>query len=1112
MISKAKALDTLNSFIDASSPKLATFLARQWKQQQNAITYKELREAIFAGQLDQKHLTQWQQDYSQFVATHYAPLVEKAILTSSATLTAAYGGNLIDPQSQTISNFIQSQGGKLIKEISTAQFNAINTLVRQASLTDSMTVDELARAIRPCVGLTQRQAQAVKHYYDSMIDQGYSPAEARKKEAIYAERMHRRRAATIAQTEMAFAYNYGMDAVVRDNIKNGIYEPGVTKKWRTAYDENVCDICGGIDGEEVGIDEPFSNGYMLPPGHPNCRCAVSYHNIKLVQQAPTQAATAAQTQQQPDPTYQQPTVPDAPELNGLTYTGSKQMGTGEMHQYVDADGKEWIFKPAQTKYGSPEPFRAYVQEAGYKVQGIIDPDSAVPCGTITLDTPKGTKLGAAQLVVKDVDPTFDLKAWQNGTGPEPSAEIIAQLQRENVTDWLLCNYDSHGGNFLLEQSTGRLIGVDKEQAFRYIGKAGAQKMSYTFHPNATYGETEPIYNTLYRKFAMGDIDINLNDTLVYLKRIEAVPDAEYREIFRSYAEALYGKGNKAEQLLDQIVSRKQNARATFETFYSDILSVRKGKKTTFQFVDNLSNAAAQPLQAAAMSSKALSGMSLPDLQSLAKQKGIKYAWNMNKTQLVDAISDPTKTAQIVQDAKNRAYGIGTKPRAPKAPPAATPAAPAVKHPKVEGITQLGEAMEDFDAALEKKGARGVSLISDSAALEGMQTNLRKITVDGREGYELSGKLTNARWIDANKQIVAATSNSGDWQFQQVAGTIDYTQPVVNFTALSPKRYQIPTRYIRNGDDILVLAGKDCSSDARAMMGEFNIRVFASNGKDAARQAQALLSQMQLDDIVADVDPAALERYKKMRLIWQNDPALAVKLDPVKSSDSAIQSALTKLGITQQRLDKVHLREVSEGYFTLIDNGMEDVAKAKGVAYVWSGVGTNATGIANILESGEMLCSTQRLKRGIFGSGASVSSDIRSGGAENVFTRIAMKGQIGKQSYGSSFAGSGARFVFDKKVLCRTDWYAFTGDEFGTTVPSTFDSRLGAASHFDELNNYYHSSNECMFRKSLSLKDLTGINCDTDSLRSDLIDELQRRGIREINGVKIEDFIKVRRRL
>ena len=90
-------------------------------------------------------------------------------------------------------------------------------------------------------------------------------------------------------------------------------------------------------------------------------------------------------------------------------------------------------------------------------------------------------------------------------------------------------------------------------------------------------------------------------------------DAEYREIFRSYAEALYGKGNKAEHLLDQIVGRKQNVRATFETFYSELLTQRNGSATTFQFIDNLAGAAAQPLKATAMSSKVLSGMSLPSV-------------------------------------------------------------------------------------------------------------------------------------------------------------------------------------------------------------------------------------------------------------------------------------------------------------------------------------------------------------------------------------------------------------------------------------------------------------------------------------------------------------------
>lgn len=1106
-MNSAAILNQLSSFIDANDPKLATFLTRQWKMQQNAVTYAQLREAIFNGQLDMAYLLQWQQDYSEFIAQHYAPIAEKAIFQAASDLTQAYKGFVFDPQAATINTFIKAQGGKLIKEISIKQFNAINTLVRQAALTETMTVDELARVIRPCIGLTQRQAQTAKNYYDNLIAQGYDPKDAQKKQAQYAEMLHRRRAQTIAQTELAFAYNAGADAVVRQNIKDGYFKPGVTKKWLTADDERVCKECGAIDGEKVALDAPFSIGVKLPPAHPLCRCAVAYDDIEVAVQPPAQPATAP-AGTQPDPTYQQPDIAEAPTLENLQYVGSKKMGTGEMHQYTDANGQEWIFKPAQSKSGSPEAFRAYVQEAGYKVQSIVDPDSAVPCGTITLDTPKGQKFGAAQLKMQGIDPGFDLKAWQNGYGPPPSEQVITQLQRENVTDWLMCNFDSRGGNFLLEDATGKLIGVDKEQAFRYINDAAAKKMSITYHPNVKYGETEPIYNTLYRKYAKGEIDINLNDTLAYIKRVEAIPDADYREIFRDYAEALYGKGNKAEHLLDQIVSRKQNLRATYETFYGELLTQRKGAATAFQFVDNVASTTAKPLQATIMSSQALSGMSLPDLQAIAKQQGIKYAWNMNKGQLVQAISDPTQTAQIVQDAKNRAYGIGTNPKKPKPKTtAATATAATGKRPKIEGVTQLGDAMDDFDAALDKTGLRGVSLISDSTSLEGMQTTLRKCTVDGKDCYELSGKLTNTRWQRASQQITAG-SKTGDWQFQQTTGKIDYTKPALDFVSSGPQRYSIPTQYVRNGDDILILAGKDCERNARAMMGEFNIRIFASDGKEAAKRAQALLDQVHLEDVYADVDMKTLDRYKKMRLIWQNDPKLASTLDAVKSSDTDIQRALTKLGITQQRVDKMRLIKVTDGYFTFLDDGIEQIAKTKGVAYVWSGVGSNATGIANIIESGEMMCSTQRLKRGIFGSGASVSSDIASGGAENIFTRIAMNGNLGRERYSDSYAGSGVRFVFDKKVLNRTDWYAYTGDEFGSTRPSDFNRRHGVAAHFDALNRSYHSANECMFRKSVGLEYLTEIKCDTSAQRKALIDELHKRGIAQINGQRIENIIKV----
>lgn len=65
-------LDKLNSFIDAESPRMARFLYRMWGDQQDAITYKELREAILNGALDISMFLDWQQDYSNFLAESYA--------------------------------------------------------------------------------------------------------------------------------------------------------------------------------------------------------------------------------------------------------------------------------------------------------------------------------------------------------------------------------------------------------------------------------------------------------------------------------------------------------------------------------------------------------------------------------------------------------------------------------------------------------------------------------------------------------------------------------------------------------------------------------------------------------------------------------------------------------------------------------------------------------------------------------------------------------------------------------------------------------------------------------------------------------------------------------
>lgn len=49
------------------------------------------------------------------------------------------------------------------------------------------------------------------------------------------------------------------------------------RTWLTSKDERTCDLCDPLDGETVGMDEPFSTDdgdIMEPPRHSSCRCVV----------------------------------------------------------------------------------------------------------------------------------------------------------------------------------------------------------------------------------------------------------------------------------------------------------------------------------------------------------------------------------------------------------------------------------------------------------------------------------------------------------------------------------------------------------------------------------------------------------------------------------------------------------------------------------------------------------------------------------------------------------------------------------------------------------------------------------------------------------------------
>lgn len=290
-----KVLDKLNDFLDSASDEAVEILVGFWSDQQQAITYKELIDAINNGYLDYATIQAWQNDYANFVTEKLLPIWIKSMEAANAERMKQHSDFIYDPMGVGTRDWIYQHGGQWISTMSDAQKEAISALLQQ-SATGIYTVDELSRVIRPLIGLNKPQAMANLNYYNHVKESllqfnpnmKVSDAKKAAQDAAlkYAARQHRQRAYTIATTEMAFAYNKGADDGIRQAQEQG-FMGKVKKVWSTAGDERVCLICGALDGKEVDMDDDFdfkgSSLYdgqkKVPPAHPRCRCALLYEEV-----------------------------------------------------------------------------------------------------------------------------------------------------------------------------------------------------------------------------------------------------------------------------------------------------------------------------------------------------------------------------------------------------------------------------------------------------------------------------------------------------------------------------------------------------------------------------------------------------------------------------------------------------------------------------------------------------------------------------------------------------------------------------------------------------------------------------------------------------------------
>lgn len=138
---------------------------------------------------------------------------------------------------------------------------------------------EAVKLIKQVVGLNSRQADSVESYRQELLEQDLTHDVIDRKLERYAAGLHRDRAVMIARQETMHAARAGQGDAWAQAVAHGLLKKTQQRKWSVTDDDRLCDICEPMDGQTVGLDEPFTTGdgdeVDEEGAHVGCRCAIN---------------------------------------------------------------------------------------------------------------------------------------------------------------------------------------------------------------------------------------------------------------------------------------------------------------------------------------------------------------------------------------------------------------------------------------------------------------------------------------------------------------------------------------------------------------------------------------------------------------------------------------------------------------------------------------------------------------------------------------------------------------------------------------------------------------------------------------------------------------------
>ena len=265
--------DHLDRLFDTLEPKARRRINRALTRAGSKVTTGMIEASIRRGRVS-KRLSAALNTLPTELRAAVGPVIDTAVAQAgAASLRRIVAGVRFDITNPLATEAAGTITANLVKQVTVETKKSLRTVIQQA-FKDRLPPAATARRIKPLIGLTSRQAQAVRNFRSRLASTGLRADLVTKRSARYAAKLLRQRSYLIARTETIRALSAGQQAAWRTARNAGRIPKTSLQRWSVVGDDRLCPICIALSGIKRKIGQQFPGGISHPPAHPACRCTL----------------------------------------------------------------------------------------------------------------------------------------------------------------------------------------------------------------------------------------------------------------------------------------------------------------------------------------------------------------------------------------------------------------------------------------------------------------------------------------------------------------------------------------------------------------------------------------------------------------------------------------------------------------------------------------------------------------------------------------------------------------------------------------------------------------------------------------------------------------------